>query len=220
MSTRYRLLSFHQSQSSRPAFLSQMRSATHQRDMILRATSAHALQWRYASVKTEHSALPSIAHWVNEVDFASLAHAHAWADEIKQLPILASSLVFYAIGEVLIPKQPDNHFTPPLLVFRFAKKSALLNRTQFSQYWRDTHAPIACASPYLQRYEQVHTIASSDPAWHWDGFTVSCFNGIEEMHQHAQHPAGRAAAYDTKHFLTPTAQPYVVSHKEGQIQLG
>ena len=129
MSTRYRLLSFHQSQNPTPVFLSQMRSATHQRDMILRATSAHALQWRYASVKTEHSALPSIAHWINEVDFASLAHAHAWADEIKQLPILASSLVFYAIGEVLIPKQPIFLLSLPLAKLSSISRGMRISKT-------------------------------------------------------------------------------------------
>lgn len=147
------------------------------------------------------------ADWLLEYDFLTSAAAHRWRVHLAKQQPTAQHLIVQAIEQKNVSGGKAG-----IKVVRFAKKHPELSTEAFRDYWRNQHGPIACASPWLYRYEQLHVddneyLTTNPP---WDGFTLSYFESLSAMQKHATHPAGKAAAQDIVNFLAPGPLPFVI----------
>lgn len=165
------------------------------------------------------------ADWVDEYDFHQLSQARAWRDFLQLQENAGAPSGLHVLVHVVVQKAPVLEpacNAAGLKVVRFAKRSPGMAPAAFRAYWKDAHGPIACASPMLRRYEQLHTVdeeyAGKAPAW--DGFTLSWFESPAALIAHAQHPAGQAAARDTQHFLAAEPLPVLKVEQVGGLTPG
>lgn len=222
MSSYYRVISFHKKplNISETQFLEQMSQIEAELHWSALATQYGCLAWQaFTPIASCYDSAPPTADWINEYDFQHQDQAEAWGHFLatNHSPF-SQCLWFCNVGQLHVLKQELNPQQPTALVkvIRFAKKNPSLQTSQFSKYWLETHSPIASASPFLARYEQLHLNQESQSNG-WEGFTFSCFASIRNLTRHAQHPAGLAAAADTRNFLHPDPQPSVITQRQKQI---
>ena len=202
------------------AFWAEQALRNNHRQWRAQLAEAGCTLWAFSTpVKTEYNATNPIADWVDEYHFATLEQAQNWRQHLAQPH---ASSVLTAVADVVVPKACPTHIAPSSLVrvLRFAKKREDITINDFRQYWQNTHAPIASASPFLCLYEQLHVNDSEyqrQPP-DWDGFTLSCFLSADDIAAHAQHPAGAKAATDTVNFLSPTSTPRLIIQHAGALQ--
>ena len=225
MAFNYRVISFHRkpAQESPSQFLAnmaQIESALSQKQWSARHP---CLAWHaFTPITNSDEPQPPSADWINTYDFKNLNEAKAWTHHLTtQSSACNHHLWFLGISQRFTVKKPAPLAgTAPLVtVIRFAKKKPELSRSQFYDYWLNTHGPIASQSPFLAKYEQLHLTQPIFPTdtGPWEGFTLSHFNSLTDLSQHAQHPAGRAAAADTQHFLHAELQPSIIVQKQNQL---
>lgn len=201
------------------AFWQQQRARANETNWCAALQQSGCIMWTQSQpINTEYAAQDPVADWVDEYDFADIASAESWRRQL----FAHTPDALMALTDVVIAKACPAHLNPNSLtrVLRFAKKREDLTTSQFRRYWKDSHAPIACASPFLSHYVQLHVndweYQQQPPKW--DGFTLSCFTAIEDISAHAQHPAGAEAAKDTQHFLSPTPSPRLIIQCAATIQ--
>ncbi|MCR8550634.1 EthD family reductase [Salipiger sp. P9] len=92
------------------------------------------------------------------------------------------------------------------------QRRADISRPQFSQHWRDIHAPLAAKVPGLLRYQQNHVIDTSQMVKHTrggsevDGFAQLWFADEAAMKEASSTPEYRAAFGDLPEFTGAMSQ--------------
>ncbi len=73
---------------------------------------------------------------------------------------------------------------------------------EFSNYWKDVHAPIGAKMPECKRYVQYHggvAPANGEPAY--DGVALLQFADMDALQRSWESPEGQATAADIPNFL-------------------
>jgi uncharacterized protein (TIGR02118 family) len=100
-----------------------------------------------------------------------------------------------------------------LTMFAFINRLPGSDPARFSQYWRETHGPIAARVPGLVRYVQNHVLsgiyrAGREPVY--DGIPQTWFDDLEAMRVAAPSPELAATRADEPNFMVTGNLPFVI----------
>ena len=128
----------------------------------------------------------------------------------------------YAPSFGIAPKNPRSHARTPRkilavmikLVYCIAKKSGLTVQ-EFSDYWKNVHAPIGARIPGVRRFVQSLrlSIPGDISAGDFDGLVELWFDSVEALLAARRSPEWKASTEDEQSFIDHSKVAYFVSEE-------